>query len=286
MARPRNPNRDKARELWEADKSRSLASIGAELGLPESRIRKWKCEDKWEQSGKGAFRNSKKERSVSKRTAAKLASMVEENGRLTDEQKLFCLYYIKSFNASRAYQKAYGCSYETAMSNAWRLMENEGVRDEIKRLKTARNEAMLMDAEDIVALHWRIAFASLDDFVEWGRVEVPVMAIYGPVTVKNPETGEDEPLMREVNDVRFRESSEVDGQIVQEVKLGRDGASIKLADRQKSLAFLERYFELNPMDRHKKAYDLAKLELERRRSAAEADDGDLSRLLEAVKSVE
>ena len=286
MARPRNPNRDKARELWEADKNRSLASIAAELGLPESRIRKWKSEDKWERSDKGAFRNAVKERSDSKNLDTKLVAMVEENPKLTDEQRLFCLYYVKSYNATRAYQRAYGCSYETAASNAWRMMENEGVRNEIKRLKAARNEAMLMDAEDIVALHWRIAFASLDDFVEWGRVEVPVMAIYGPVKVKNPETGEEEPLMREVNDVRFRESSEVDGQLVQEVKLGRDGASIKLADRQRSLAFLERYFELNPMDRHKKAFDMAKLELERKRSSAETDEGDLNRLLEAVKNVE
>lgn len=286
MARPRNPNRDKARELWEADRKRSLASIGAELGLPESRIRKWKCEDKWEQSGKGAFRNAKKERSVSKRTAAKLAAMVEGNDGLTDKQRAFCLHYVKSFNATRSYQKAYGCSYEVANAEGPKLLVNPSIRDEIKRLKTARNEAMLMDAEDIVALHWRIAFASLDDFVEWGRVEVPVMAIYGPLTVKNPETGEEEPLMREVNDVRFRESSEVDGQLVQEVKLGRDGASIKLADRQRSLAFLERYFELNPMDRHKKAFDMAKLELERKRSSAETDEGDLNRLLEAVKNVE
>ncbi|MGI6151796.1 MAG: terminase small subunit [Christensenellales bacterium] len=286
MARPRNPNRDKARELWEADKSRSLASIAAELGLPASRIRKWKYEDKWEQSDKGALRNAKKERSVSKSTEAKLVAMVEENEDLTDKQRAFCLHYVKSFNATRSYQKAYGCSYEVANAEGPKLLVNPRIRNEIKRLKTARNEAMLMDAEDVVALHWRIAFASLDDFVEWGRAEVPVMALYGPVEVENPETGEKEPLMREINDVRFRESSEVDGQIVQEVKLGRDGASIKLADRQRSLAFLERYFELNPMDRHKKAYDLAKLELEHKRSAAEADEGDLSRLLEAVKSVE
>lgn len=286
MARPRNPNRDKARELWQADPARTLASIAAELGLPESRIRKWKCEDKWEQPDKGAFRNAKKERSVSKSMDAKLVAMVEENEDLTDRQRAFCLNYIKSFNATRSYQKAYGCSYEVANAEGPKLLVNPRVRDEIKRLKKARNEAMLMDAEDIVALHWRIAFASLDDFVEWGRTEEPVLSAFGPVEVKNPETGEDEPLMREVNDVRFRESSEVDGQIVQEVKLGRDGASIKLADRQKSLAFLERYFELNPMDRHKKAFDMAKLELERKRSAAEADDGDLSRLLEAVKNVE
>ncbi|NCB32245.1 MAG: phage portal protein, partial [Clostridia bacterium] len=231
MPRKRSPERDQARALWEADRTRPLVSIAEELGIPESRVRKWKCEDKWERPGKGTFRNAEKERSETQRADAKLVAMVEENEGLTDEQRAFCLYYVKSFNAVRSYQKAYGCSYETALSNAWRMMENEGVRAEIRRLKTARNEALMMNADDVIALHWRIAFSSMEDFVEWGRAEVPVMAMFGPVEVEveDLETGEKKkvPLMKEVNDVRFRESSEVDGQLVQEVKLGKEGARIK-----------------------------------------------------------
>ena len=43
MPRKRNPLRDRARELWEADKSYPLKSIAEELGVPEARVRKWKC---------------------------------------------------------------------------------------------------------------------------------------------------------------------------------------------------------------------------------------------------
>lgn len=268
MPRKRSPERDRAREIWEADKTRSLVSIAEELGIPESRVRKWKCEDKWERSGKGTFRNAEKERSDSKR----LVAMVEENDTLTDKQRAFCLHYVKSFNATRAYQKAYECSYDVANAEGYKLLVNPCVREEVIRLKTARNEAMMMNAEDVVELHWRIAFSSMEDFVEWGRAEVQVMNMFGPVEIEaeDPETGEKKkvPLMKEVNDVRFRESSEVDGQLVQEVKLGKDGAGIKLVDRQKSLAFLERYFEMNPMDRHRKAYDEARLALERQKAQA------------------
>lgn len=49
MARQRNPNRDKAKELWlKSGGSMKLKDIAAELGVAENAVRKWKSEDKWE----------------------------------------------------------------------------------------------------------------------------------------------------------------------------------------------------------------------------------------------
>ena len=265
MPRKRSPERDRARELWNADRARPLTSIAEELGVPEARVRKWKCEDKWERGEKGTFRNAKKERTETRKLDRKLVAMVEENAELNDKQRAFCLHYVKSFNATRAYQKVYGCSYDTAMSEGWKAIRNPKIAKEIKRIKEARNLAMMADAEDVVLLHMRIAFADITDFVEFGRVEIPVMSMYGPVQVTDPVTGEKQTLMQEVNDVRFRESAEVDGRLIAKVQQGKSGASVELADRQKSLAFLERYFELNPMDRHRREFDLARLEMERRK---------------------
>lgn len=219
--------------------------------------------DKWEQPEKGTFPNEKRERSQIKKRDEKLAAMVDENEELNDKQKLFCLLYVKSFNATRSYQKAYGCSYETALSKGPALLKNPKVQDEIRRLKAERNLDLMADVNDLVELHMRIAFGDITDFVEFGRKEVPVMNMFGPMKTKDPITGEEVPLTKEINDVRFRESSEADGRLIAEVKQGKDGASVKLVDRQKSLAFLERYFEVNPMDKHKVAYDNARLELER-----------------------
>ena len=47
-----------------------------------------------------------------------------------------------------------------------------------------------------------------------------------------------------MNTVRFRPSVEVDGTILAEVKQGRDGASIKLADRMKALQWLSDHMDL------------------------------------------
>ena len=82
-----------------------------------------------------------------------------------------------------------------------------------------------------------IAFADLNDYLEYGREEVPVI-------IKNPDTGEDEVLKRTVNMVKFKESAFADGTILSEVKQGRNGASIKLADRMKALDWLSKHMNI------------------------------------------
>jgi len=50
MGRPRNPDREKAKEIWlsaEPDTIK-LKDIAEQLGYPENAIRKWKSEDNWE----------------------------------------------------------------------------------------------------------------------------------------------------------------------------------------------------------------------------------------------
>ena len=89
-----------------------------------------------------------------------------------------------------------------------------------------------------------IAFADINDYLEYGREEVPVMGAFGPVIAKNPKAGEDEILKQTINTVRFKESAYVDGTILSEVKQGRNGASIKLADRMKALDWLSKQMNL------------------------------------------
>lgn len=56
MARARSPDRDKAFEIWKnSNGSIKLKDIATELNLPDSRIRKWKNEDKWEEKVKGTL---------------------------------------------------------------------------------------------------------------------------------------------------------------------------------------------------------------------------------------
>lgn len=63
MARARNPNRDRAYEIWASavkqNQNVKLKDIAAQLGEAESTIRKWKCNDKWEEKEKGTLQKEK-----------------------------------------------------------------------------------------------------------------------------------------------------------------------------------------------------------------------------------
>lgn len=62
------------------------------------------------------------------------AEEVAGNGSLNSKQQLFCVLYARCFNATKAYQKAYGCAYESAMVAGSNLLRNNNVREEIKGL--------------------------------------------------------------------------------------------------------------------------------------------------------
>jgi len=187
---------------------------------------------------------------------------VEENEALTDQQKLFCLYYIHSFNATQSYLKAYGCSYASAMTSAYDLLRIPKIKDEIKRLKVIKNEAILFEIDDLVELHMRIAGANIGDFADFGTQNRIKLHNGAPVKIKRPNTEDTITLKEKVNYVYFKDSGSVDGQLIAEISQGRDGAKIKLRNQENSMRFLERYFEANPMDRHKKEYDQMRLRLE------------------------
>lgn len=60
MPRERNPNRDKAREIWLANTFKPLGEIADELGESASTIRKWKALDEWERLKESAPKNAPK----------------------------------------------------------------------------------------------------------------------------------------------------------------------------------------------------------------------------------
>ena len=243
MARAPDKRIEQAKEMYL--QGQRLVEIASQLNLPEGTVRRWKCTHKWdnERSNKKSERSENK-KSKKKKAAESELNQVIENPELTDQQRLFCIYYIRSFNATKAYQKAYGCSYENAMQNGSRMLRNDKVKEEIIRLKQNRLNRELLSEEDIFQKYMDIAFSDITDYVKFGTEEVPVMAMYGPVQVQDPKTGKKKTLTETVNIIHFRDSSEVDGSIIAEVKHGKNGSSIKLADRMKALQWLTDHMDL------------------------------------------
>lgn len=283
LPRSRSPNRDKAKQLYlESDGDIKLKDIADQLGIKDSQVRKWKSQDKWDEERKGALPKGKgnvtnhkeQETEQNSKKVEAIAPEVErviDNPNLTDKQRLFCCLYIRCFNATKAYRKAYGCSYETALTNGPGLLRNTRIKEEIQRLKQNRLNREMLGTEDIFQKYMDIAFADITDFITFGREMVPVMGAFGPVEVKDKETGKKVVLTKEINTVRFREYTDVDGTLISEVKQGKDGASIKLPDREKALRWLSEHMDMGTAEQQEK---IKLLQAQRRKLESDKDDGE------------
>ncbi|WP_374187446.1 terminase small subunit [Priestia aryabhattai] len=183
---------------------------------------------------------------------------VESDG-LTDKQRLFCLYYVKTFNQTMAAIKA-GYSPERAHVTGSELVRNRKVADEIRRIKQETAYEVFVEAKDVLSKWVKIAFSDITDFLTFGRKDV--------------EVGQDEngdPITAEVNYVDFKDSHMIDGTLISEVKQGRDGVSIKLLDKEKALDKLSMYFDLFP-DTFKRQIEEEKLKLAQQKAGS--NDGD------------
>ncbi|GAA0083145.1 terminase small subunit [Clostridium sp. CTA-6] len=281
MARARSPNRDKSFEIYkEHDGNIDLVKIAEILNISPGTVRGWKNKDKWDDKLNGTFqKNSKKntERSKHKKANKDIKkekpkdknNMSLELTELTERQRLFAEEFVKVPIAYKAAVKA-GYSPDRAFITGSELVRNRKVKTYIKYLKELKRESLLIDKEDLIDVHMRIAFSDITDFVEFGRERVPVLVKGMPLIKKNPLTGEDEPVTKLVNSVRLKEDFEVDGSLINEVSTGKNGVKIKLYDKQKSLDWLTNYFALNPMDKHKIDFDNAKLKLEEQRNGIAA----------------
>lgn len=158
----------------------------------------------------------------------------DEVDELNDKQRLFCIHYINSFNATQAAIKA-GYSADTAHVQGSRLLNNVKVIEQIKHIKKNMQHGLFVDGMDVINKLIKIAFADITDYVEFDKYTV---------NIKN--------------------SNEVDGSIIQEIKQGREGVSIKLHDKMKALEKLEKYFDILP-DHHKRKLEEEKSMLDKKK---------------------
>lgn len=240
--------------------------IAEKYGTTINTVKSWKKRYAWSR-GEGAHKEEKVCTQKSKGAPKKEAPIDDgtkatlQNDDLTPEQQMFCIYYSRTFNAAQSYQKAYGCSYESAIANGSRLLTNDKVRAEIKRLKEIKHQQIVAGADDIVELQMRIAFADIGNYMSFGQKEIT-----------DPET--EETYM--VSTVDLKESQNTDTQLIQEVKRGKDGVSVKLADKQKAIDWLSKYFLVHPDDKYKAEFD---------KKRAEVSDNSGAQILQNMQTI-
>lgn len=218
---PRKPDSkiQDARQLYE--NGMKLIDIAKTLNVPPGTVRRWKSIYNWgNEQNKASVRKNKNERSAKKRAISEDIEQSFKNPELTDKQQLFCLYFVRCFNATKAYQKAYGCNYYTAKANGYKLLRNDVIKDEIDKLKQVRLNREFLNEQDIFQKYIDIAFADITEYVEFGTDE------YNTAYVK------------------LNNSSEIDGTLISEISKGRSGVKIKLVDKMKALDWLTEHMNL------------------------------------------
>ena len=259
MPRAPDPNKEKAKELF--DKGYSLIEIANQLSVPEGTIRSWKNRYKWDNC------NATQKSATLQQT--QIVKSVTSNSELTDKQKLFCLYFAKSLNATQSYKKAYGCNYNSAMASGSELLRNPKIKAEVDRLKEERYLKAFLRTEDIFQKYMDIAFADITDYMDFGMDKQ-----------RDEETGQEYSF----NYAHFKSSDEIDGSVVAEVAFSsKGGAKIKLHDKVKALEWLSEHMNM-ATEEQKLRIQMLKTKVEQPNDN-DTDDGFISALEGKVSDV-
>lgn len=229
MPRKRDPARNTAKEIWlKSGRKAKLKDIAHQLGKTASQIRKWKSQDQWEQS-KGNV-TKPKERSVTESFGETLKASTAN-----DKQKLFAILYLRRFNATWAYMKAYGAIYDTAMTNGSKLLRNPKVAKLIDQLKAEQMAELHITNMDLLQELTKQATSDIGDYLDFATERHRVFDKHGK-PVKDYETGQQR--VREYHRVALKQQTQMDTSLIKSVAIDKGEVKLELYDKQQAIAML------------------------------------------------
>lgn len=253
--------------------------IADKYGVSISTVKSWKTRYNWNRKRQKSTRTKKEKVRIQNTTSFDEVEQVVKDGNLTDEQRLFCIYYVRCFNATKAYMKAYGVKYNVAAVSGCRLLQKEKIRNCITELKQNRLNREMLSEEDIFQKYMDIAFADITDYVTFGQEETDVIGAFGPVKIKD-EDGNEKVLRQKLNVVKFKNSDEVDGTLISDINL--KNSSVKLLDRMKALDWLASHMDIATSEQRARI-ELLNVQVDR--ATGKANEDELSRVDELLMQI-
>lgn len=217
----------------------SLKDLAEKHGIKPATLRSRKNREKWQKRGspddatqRATQRNenaTQRKNVATKKKVAPKAKEILESSDLEDWEEVFCLEYLKHFNKTKAYHKARpDVTYGSASVEGSRMFGKPKIQQRLAELKSAKQEQLFIEGTDIDAQWAKQAFADITDFIEF-RTEI------NAYVNDSGEMSEREDLI-----VSLKDSDKIDGMMVKEFKMTRDGPVIKLYDSQKALEMLQK----------------------------------------------
>lgn len=228
--------------------------IAEKYGVSLNTVKSWKSRNGWQRGAtkkKGAHKNQKrvhtKKQKVAQVRSPDVIDELVENDELKDRQKAFCLYYLQRYNATWAYQKAYGVDHETALRAGPRLLGNVGVKKQLAGLKKQQSAELYATANDIMLGYLKQAHSDVTDVLEFKTVKklewVKVPDDSGEYEDMNghyrldpkidPETGEQ--AFYYENQVLLKDSNEIDTSTVKSIRIDKGEAVVEMYDKQRAM---------------------------------------------------
>ncbi|WP_302058555.1 terminase small subunit [Paenibacillus sp. MZ03-122A] len=243
---------DKPREVYATLLTVDALSKELKVATPEIRNAPKKVSER-----SGNMERSKKVQSAPTVVEEPEPEIPDEDG-LTPKQRIFTYEYLRDFNATRSAIAA-GYSKKTAYQIGFALLKKVEIQNIIRQHKESMIDEVGLNAQRVLMEYMKIAFADITDYVEFGQKEEDILGLEGE-PVFDPDTGDTKKYR--YNFVAFKNSDEIDGTLVSEVKQGKDGVSVKLHDKTKALDVLTKYMDLLP-DKHKRMLEDEKLKIQR-----------------------
>lgn len=220
-----------------------------------STVKSWKTRNKWQRNNatkkKSMHTKVKSTRTKQEKVAPALPPPELPDGdELNDKQKAFCLYYLQRYNATWAYQKVYGASYEVAMTNGGRLLRNAQIKSYLTKLKKQQSQELYATANDILLRYLKQATSDVTDVLSF---KTKKRLVYYKIHDKDgpyedaggkfryepkidPETGEQAYYYEHL--ITLKDSSKIDTSNIKSIRIDKGEPVVEMEDRQKAMQIL------------------------------------------------
>ena len=254
----------------------TLKSLSEKYDIKLNTIKSWSSREGWKKKDKVATATKKatkeekskpeKKKKVSigdkkQKAVGKVTKMLSTATDLTEKEKLFCLYYIKDFNAALAVRKA---GYNTTKHSdvmGYQMLQKEHIKKYINELREYMATDAMLDVNRLIEQYKKLAFYNIDDFVELRTVERVMKNDKGKVL----RDSAGQPLTEEVEVLMLKPG--YDGQLIGELSQMDNGSiKIKMPDRMKALDKLLDYVDIpKQLDRDRVAMEKQKIKTEEKK---------------------
>lgn len=234
-------------ELAEKDYQAGMKykDIATKYNVTLNTVKSWKTRYKWKknteekESAEKVCTQNKSMRTKQKHAEEKSIPDIKEEiekidaDGLTGKQRLFCDYYIRTFNATQSAIKA-GYSKNTAYAIGYENLKKPQVKAYLEKLRDAYTEDIYLDTKRLLERHRQIAFYDVNDYVNDDGTLKDLSECDGSLIRKVSSEVTNIEQISEIGEEKKTKTKEV-------IK-----TNFELEDRSKSLVFLTKFYGLDP----------------------------------------